>query len=358
MFSYRNAKHALPAQTGLHLGRRTAITQLAALALAPVADAFAANAKELVEIPLLMTPINSGVYNAYAVMQSRVEAFEARIRPIVYETGGFNYNVALMAKSRDKWANTMFGSATVLEWAARTGVKPFYEAPLEAVRDFRIIGGMGPTSNFWLTFNPNIKTPRDFAGKAVATGLLTQNEWGMYQRMLLDGWGITRKLKSFSPLNPGANVEAMLDGRVDVCTMVSFFAPGVAEISLPAPFKTLQSSKRPYYYVNIPPEMLEGYNKRTGSIFQIRNWPRNSYPNQPEPFSTFGDDMSVSVHKSFPSDLAYEFAKLWVRMAPTVAKYNSLGRIWTPDVIAGPAKRVPEQVHPGALKAFKELNLA
>lgn len=337
--------------------RRAALAELITLAFAPIADALAAATKQIIDVPLLMTPINSGVYNAFAVIQSRADQFNSGIRPIVYETGGFNYNVQLMAKSPDKWRTTMFGSATVLEWAARTGVKPFYKTPLAPVQDFRILGGMGPTSNFWLTWNRNIKSPRDFIGKSVATGLLTQNEWGMYQRMLLDAWGITRRLKSFSPLTPGANVQAMIDGRVDVCSMVSFFAPGVAGVSLPAPFKSLQASKRRFHYVNIPEEMLLEYNKKTGSVMQIHKWPANTYPDQPSAFTTFGDDPSVSVHKSFPSDLAYEFVKLWVKMAPTVAKYNSLGKLWTPEVIAGPAKRMPEQVHPGAFKALKELGL-
>lgn len=339
--------------------RRAILAASAATALAPVMRAFAAsNDRQETEVPLLMTPINSGVYNAYAVIQSRAEDHHGWLRPVVFETGGFNYNVSYMARSADKWGDTMFGSATVLEWAATTGVKPFYKQPHEVVADFRIIGGMGPTSNFWLTFDPSIKTPKDFVGKNVATGLLTQNEWGMYQRMLLDGWGITERLASFNPLNPGANIQALIDGRVDVATMVSFFAPDVNDISIAAPFKSLQAANRRFHYIHVPAEMIEEYNDSMGANFQIRQWEANRYPDQPEPFTTFGDDMSVSAHKSFPEELAYEFTKLWVEMAAVVAKYNSLGRIWTPEVLAGPARRTPEQMHPGAMRAFKELGLA
>jgi hypothetical protein len=67
--------------------------------------------------------------------------------------------------------------------------------------------------------------------------------------------------------------------------------------------------------------------------------------------------MTVSAHQSFPEDLVYEFAKLWVKMGPVVAKYNTLGKIWTPDGIAGPVRRNPAGAHPGALKAYKELGL-
>jgi hypothetical protein len=340
------------------VNRRTLLAGLAGATLAPVLAAFGAQTgRREVEIPLLMTPVNSGVYNAYAVIQSRAQDHHDWLRPVVFETGGFNYNVSYMARSADKWNNSMFGSATVLEWAAEAGVKPFYDEPQEVVSDFRIIGGMGPTSNFWLTFDPAIRTPHDFAGRSVATGLLTQNEWGMYQRMLLDGWGITDKLDSLNPLSPDANIQALIDGRVEVATMVSFFAPGVEEISIAAPFKSLQAANRPFHYVHVPSSMIEEYNRKNGANFQIRDWEANRYPDQPEPFTTFGDDMSVSVHKSFPEELAYEFTRLWVDMAPVVAKYNSLGRIWTPEVLAGPAQRTPERMHPGAMKAFRELGL-
>lgn len=337
--------------------RRSVLTGLAGATLGAMVAGHPALAREIRKFRLLMAPEQSGVYHAYAILQTRAEESHPWLRPINVETGGFNYNVAYMGKNREHWTDTMFGSATVLEWAAKTGLKPFYNEPMATAEDFRIVGGMGNTGNFWITFDPSIKTPNDFVGKSVATGLLTQNEWGMYPRMLLDGWGLTKKLKNLNPLGPDKNIDALLDGKVQAAMMVSFFAPDMKEIITAAPFNQVLASNRPFYYVNVPAEMIESYNKKTGASFAVRTFRPNALPKQPQSFSTFGNEMTVSAHKSFPEDLAYEFAKLWVKMGPIVARYNALGKIWTPEGIAGPVKANSGRAHPGALRAYKELGL-
>lgn len=336
--------------------RRSVVAGLASL-LGTIMSSDRALAQEIRKFRLLMTPEQSGVYHAYAILQARVEEHHSWLRPIVVETGGFNYNVNYVANNPGQWSGTMLGSATVLEWAAKTGLKPFYPQPLAAVSDLRVIGGMGSTGNFWITLDPTVKTPKDFEGKGVSVGLLTQNEWGMYPKMLLDGWGLTPKLKSFSALGPDKNIDALLDGKVHAAMMVTFFGPDMKEIITPAPFNQVIASNRPFYFVDIPPDMIRAYNKDTGAAFSIREFAANALTGQTRPFSTFGNEMTVSAHKSFPEDLVYEFAKLWVKMGPVVAKYNTLGKIWTPEGIAGPVRQNPEAAHPGALKAYKELGL-
>jgi ABC-type amino acid transport substrate-binding protein len=198
-----------------------------------------AGAREEVKVDIMISPEGSGPYNAYAVMQTRAKEHHEWLRPIAVETPGFNYNVAFMAKNSDKWKTTVFGSGTVVEWAAKTGLKPFYKAPATEVDNFRIIGVMGIAGNMWVTFDPNIKSPNDFSGKNVATGLLTQNEWGMHQRMLLDGWNLTKKLNSLNPLGPGQNIDALIDGRADVGTLFAPSTLGMGVTITPGPFKKL-----------------------------------------------------------------------------------------------------------------------
>lgn len=314
-------------------------------------------AQELRKVRILMTPEQSGVYHAYAILQARAEENHPWLRPIAVETGGFNYNVNYIAKNPAQWTGSMLGSANVLEWAAQKGIAPFYPEPLPAVGDLRVIGGMGGTGNFWVTLDPSIRTPNDFAGKSVSTGLLSQNEWGMYPKMLLDAWGITPKLKSFSALGPDKNIDALLDGKVQAAMMVSFFRPDMSEISLAAPFNQLLASNRPFYFVNVPPDMIRSYNRKTGAAFAVREFKPNAIAKQPNAFTTFGNEMTVSAHKTFPEDLAYEFAKLWVKMGPVVAKYNTLGKLWTPEGIVSVVKADPAKAHPGALRAYRELGL-
>ena len=337
--------------------RRTALLGLSALLTQAVFHADRALAQEIRKFRILMTPEQSGVYHAYAILQTRASEHHSWLRPVTVETGGFNYNVSYIAKTPAQWPDAMLGSAQVLEWAAKTGLQPFYPEPLKAVSDLRVIGGMGGTGNFWMTFDPSIKTPKDFAGKNISTGLLSQNEWGMYPRMLLDGWGITKQLRSFNALGPDKNVDALLDGKVQAAMMVTFMAPDMKEIITPAPFNQLLASNREFYYVDVPPDMIRSYNAKTGASFAVREFRENALPKQARKFTAFGNEMTVSAHKSFPADLAYEFAKLWVKMGPVVARYNTLGKLGTPDGISAPVRQDPAQAHPGALKAYKELGL-
>ena len=324
---------------------------VAALAAAPAA------AQEQ-KISILVSPAGSGPYNAFAVLQTRAAEHHKTLRPIAVEGPGFNYNVKYLAENPNLWKNTVIGSASVLEWAATTGLKPYYPQPLAVAKDYRIVGVMGLTGIAFVATDPKIQKLEDFAGKRIAAGLITQNEWGMYPRMMLEGTGMLKKVRSFNMLGTDPNVEALLDGRADVSTIVMFSSDGIKHTIQPSPFKLLEASNRPFHYVNVPAATIEGYNKKTGASFHVRSYPPNTLPNQPQTLTTFGNYLLLSAHKSFPDDQAYELAKLWVKMGPVVAKYNAMGKIWTPESISAAARSNPGSVHPGAMRAYRELGLA
>jgi uncharacterized protein len=316
-----------------------------------------ASAKDEKKISILTSPTGSGPYQAWAVLQTRARENHPWLRPIAVETPGFNYNVKFFAEKPSLWQNTLIGSGSVLEWAAKTGLKPFYPEPLKAASDFRIIGVMALTGITFVTTEPAVQKIADFEGKRIAIGLLTQNEWGMYPRMLFDGLGLTKKLRALNPLGTDPNVEALLDGRADVATLVAFSNEDLKHTITPSPFKLLEASKRSWHYVNVPKALVEEYNKKTGAPFQARVYGSNLLPNQHGDVATFGDFLLLSGHKTFPDDLAYEFVKLWIKMGPIAAKYNAMGKIWDPHSIAAAARDTPNLIHPGAMRAYRELGL-
>lgn len=309
------------------------------------------------KISILISPAGSGPYEAFAVMQTRAKENHPWLRPIAVETPGFNYNVKYFAENPNLWQNTVIGSGSVLEWAAKTGLKPYYPDPLKAAEDYRIIGVMGLTGIVFVATDPKIVKFDDFSGKRIATGLITQNEWGMYPRMMLEGTGMSKKLKALNMLGTDPNVEALLDGRADVSTIVMFSSDGFKHTIQPSPFKLLEASKRPFQYISVPQATIEEYNKKTGAGFHIRKYPPNTFPNQPNEVTTFGNYLLMTAHKSLPDDLAYEVTKLWIKMGPVVAQYNAMGKIWDAGSIATAARLTPTAVHPGAMRAYKELGL-
>ena len=327
------------------------------VAVAALLTATPARAQEERKLSILISPAGSGPYEAFAVMQTRARESHPWLRPIAVETPGFNYNVKYFAETPSLWQNTVIGSGSVLEWAAKTGLKPYYPDPLKPVEDFRIIGVMGVTGIVFVATDPKIVKFDDFAGKRVATGLITQNEWGMYPRMILEGTGMSKKLKALNMLGTDPNVEAMLDGRADVATIAMFSNDSFKSTIQPSPFKLLEASKRPFQYISVPQATIEEYNKKTGAGFHIRKYPPNTFPNQPNEIVTFGNYLLMTAHKSLPDDLAYELTKLWVKMGPVVAQYNAMGRIWDANSIATAARLTPNAVHPGAMRAYRELGL-
>jgi len=332
---------------------------LASAVLFGVAASLApAHAQQERKISVLTSPAGSGPYNAWAVLQTRVAEHHSWLRPTAVETPGFNYNVKFLAQNPQLWQNTVIGSGSVLEWAANTGLKPYYPEPLAAAKDFRIIGVMAVSGITFVTTDPAIKRYDDFTGKRVAAGLISQNEWGMYPRMILEGTGMLKNLKALNLLGTDPNVEALLDGRADIATIVMFSSDGLKTTIQPSPFKLLEASNRPFRYINVPEDLIQGYNKKTGANFHVRTYPPNTLPQQPETLTTFGNYLLLTAHKSFPEDLAYELAKLWVKMGPVVAQYDVFGKIWTPESISAAARRTPDAMHPGAMRAFKELGLA
>lgn len=337
---------------------RTKLTATAiAAGVALLCNPATSTAQEEKKITVLASPAGSGPYQAWAVVQTRSPDNHPWLRPIAVETPGFTYNVTYLAKNPDLWKTTVIGSGSVLEWAAKSGIAPFYKEKLLPVEDFRIIGVMGVSGILFVTTDPNIKSIADFPGKRIATGLLTQNEWGMYPRMMLDGLGLVSKLKAINPLGTDPNVEALLDGRSDIATVVAFASEDQKITITPSPFKLLEASKRDWHYISIPPKAIEDYNAKTGAQFHVRRYPPNTLPNQPEEVTTYGNYLVVSAHKSMPDDLAYEFTKLWIKMGPIVANYNAMGKIWTDQSISAAARLTPDAIHPGAMRAYKELGL-
>lgn len=327
-----------------------------AVAFAVPVSLFATTAMST-DIDVLMSPAGSGPYLAFATMQNYAADFTDMISPKAVETPGFAYNVRYLASQPELWENTLIGSGMVVEWAAKEGVAPFFPEAIDVVADFRIIGALSNTTNLFVTLNEQIRSLDDFDRKRVAVGLLTQNEWGMHQRMLLDAWGISPKLRSFDALGPDQNINALLDGRADIGTLVAHSNFDFSYTLEAGPFKTLESSGRPFHYINIEPEMITTYMAETSAPFKIQTVPAGTFSGQTEEVTSFGNVALISAHKSFPEDLAYEFTKLWLEAGPVIGQYSAIAKIWEPETISEVARTHPELIHPGAMRAYEEAGL-
>nr|WP_301289497.1 TAXI family TRAP transporter solute-binding subunit [Natronocella acetinitrilica] len=308
-------------------------------------------------VEILVSPSGSGPYLAWATFQNYAGDYTDEFSFVAVETPGFVYNVRFVAESPELWTNTVFGSGQVAEWAAAEGLAPFFPSALPAASDFRVLGVMSQTSNFFVTLDSAIASPDNFSGKRVGTGLMTQNEWGMHHRILLDHWGLTPRLASFNALGANENIDAMLDGRSDVGALVVHSAKDFRANLEPQPFRALESSGRSWHYVNVPEEKITDFIEETGAPFLLRRIPEGTFTNQPEELTTFGNFMTLSAHKDFPEDRAYELVRIWMEIGEQIGEYSAIARIWDPESISELARVSPEMIHPGAMRAFREAGL-
>jgi len=328
-------------------------TWLTTVVLSAALAAAGSAAADTTTLRLKASPSGSGPYNAFATIQTHMPEFSDTLRLSVEETPGFNFNVKYMATHPEEFETTIFGTGSVLNWAASTGAEPFYPQALPVMEDFRAVLVLGLTFNVWVTMDDAIQTPEDFAGKRVGIGLLTQNEWGMHQRMLLDTWGMTDGLASLDTLGPGQNIDALLDGRTNVGTLFGLTSADGAITVVTGPHRKLEASNRDWHYVQVPAELTG----QSAAPFRVVNYPPDTLPNQPEPLTTFGDLLMLSAHKSMPEDVVEEFVRVFVEHGDQIKQYHGFLKPLTNETMSYLADENPDFFHPGSIKAFKKLGL-
>lgn len=319
--------------------------------------AISAAAADEQRVEILVSPSGSGPYLAWATFQNYAPDIVEGIRVVAVETPGFVYNVRFMAESPELWENTIFGSGQIVEWAASNGVAPFFPQALTAVDDFLVLGVMSQTSNLFVTLDTSIRSLDDFKGKRVATGLLTQNEWGMHHRLMLDHLQLTPQLASFTALGPGENINALLDRRADIGALVLHSSKDFQANLEAQPFRSIESAGRHWHLIDIPAETIETFIEQTGAPMLVRDIPPGTINGHPEGVTTFGNFMTLAAHRDFPEESAYQVVRAWLEIGESIGTYSAIASIWDRESISELARVNPEQVHPGAMRAFREYGL-
>jgi TRAP-type uncharacterized transport system substrate-binding protein len=309
-----------------------------------------------VKVPFLACPSGCGVTSAFAIAQERAHQWHPWLRPVAVDTGGYAYNLKYMARSPNLWKTHVFGAGSLILAAADIPLKPYFDEKIPK-EDFKIIAVTAKSANIFITLDPSIKTPNDFKNRRVALGTLSQNEYGMHGTMVVEGLGLRNELKTLDHLGTLPAMDALLNGRSDVGNVWLGFDNEAKTLSMDPSLQQVLASGRKFYYINVPPDMVDKVNKKFGVNFITWHFKPNTLPSQPEPLDTYGNIHLLVVHKTFPEDLAYEVTKFLVQNSPKLAEYHALPKIWTPETLSYEARQRPEAFHPGALRAYKELGV-
>ena len=83
--------------------------------------------------------------------------------------------------------------------------------------------------------------------------------------------------------------------------------------------------------------------------------PANTVKGMDKPTWVFTDTSTFCVHDAFPEDLAYQVTKAIIDHVDEFAQYHALGKLMNrKDLVFGIK---PANMHPGALRAYKEAGI-
>jgi uncharacterized protein len=316
---------------------------------------------KLTVVPSLQCPMGCGVV-VYNVQLSNMMARNgASVSLAPQETPGFMYNIRYMDENYSGRAkHTTFGTEDmVLQLGVHGGeglVKDSLPNPVK--HDFKFLWEVAATANgrFYVTFDPKIKTVADMKGKKVDLGLLTQSDWGLSGRLVLDTYGVTKKNTSINFVTPAVMTDQLINGTADVVTSVVLGDPGSDKwnsggllLKIGAAAK---ASGRKLHYISVDQSAIDKINKKYGTTLFTKTLKPGTLPGQEEPVTIGLNRVYMAVTKDFSQDTAYELVKEMIRNGPALKKEGGLWGFWSKEGMVAGLNAC--NTNPGAIKAYKE----
>jgi TRAP transporter TAXI family solute receptor len=216
----------------------------------------------------------------------------------------------------------------------------------------RWIANFSSQTNTMVTYDQNIKTIKDLAGKRVHVGRKgATNTFDMVA--LLKEWGVLDKVKLVHG-GYGGGKSKLMDGLVDATyTLVDHVYP--LNFSKGA-FITEMETKKPLHYLDLGKEIIEKMRKKgSTSMVPVRLPPKTLDPKtQPNEIWLMDDLSFLAADEKMDNKVVYEVTKIIWETAGKWGTWHPQGAHMTKEFI--PAMFVLDRklVHAGALKFYDD----
>ena len=306
--------------------------------------------KQQQTVNLISAPFGTGSY----VLGSALEDISVKHHPWLRishsESPGLVFNIKKLDKDANSRKNTIVASTIGVIWLAESGLQPFdraYKSP-KLIANYNLI-------SVWLaTLQADLQNPADFAGKKIAMGRAPQITWAIQPEMIIrHGWRMADKVK-IEYVGTGPSVPALIDGLADAIVIGGYLNPKTFEFSLSPQTTELIASGRTIHHISWGSEAIRK-TKATGMPITEITLPPKTVKGQENPLASFTDSVAWCADVDFPEDLAYEITKLIIQRVADFAGYHNLGKLMSPESL--PFGWEPAQIHPGALKAYREAGI-
>ncbi|HRP97135.1 MAG TPA: TAXI family TRAP transporter solute-binding subunit [Rhodocyclaceae bacterium] len=296
----------------------------------------------------ISAPFGTGSYVLGGALEQIVNRNHPQIRISHSESPGFVFNHNQLERDPSLRKTMIVGSGRGVNAAAAAGMTPF-EKPTLTVK---ALANYNLGTYFLATLDPNIQGITDLAGKSVALGRRTQINWAVQPEALLRvGAGLDAKVQY---LGTKEAVDALLDGQVDAAIVGGYLDPITNKMQLAPQTQEFVASGRDIRFL---PWTVEAIDKVVASGMPMIpvTLPAEALPGRTEPLQSFADTVSWTVHEDFPVEAAYEITKLIIEHVDSFRDYHSLGTLMSRKAL--PFGWEPEELHPGALRAYREAGI-
>ncbi|MCG8559058.1 MAG: ABC transporter substrate-binding protein [Hyphomicrobiales bacterium] len=326
---------------------------MAAVAAAIVVSAAPAEARDEVRVPTLTAPFGAGITEQAVIFERLIAKRHPWVRLVAQESPGFVYNVKEMANNKKRYKTTTFWSSTGALWAADTAQKGFFPKRIP-VDNFRWIVTRSSNCIWFTTFDPDIKSIKDFSGKRVGLGRRSQTHWALFTTKAIEvGMGVTDARLQY--LGNHAGTDALLDGKVDVAVGLATITKDQKVVFPSGPVRKLAATGKTFFHIPIPNDATEKVNKDLNAPFVAHRMAANTLPNQPETLDCIGDFAFMASHRDFPDEIAYELTKVYLEIDDAAGKYLGGGKLYRRASMCIVPKGI--QAHPASLKACKDFGI-
>lgn len=302
-------------------------------------------------ITMLTLPVGTVGYSLGLAAENIAKKHHPWLRIKAVATPGIAASTDMVINDKKRWSNTLSGIGIYEMYCMEHGLPPMKK--LQSV-DMRMASIYTQAAHWLVTFNPNIKTVNDLAGKKIGIGGRAQTLYGAQPTMFLEYMGMAKKIDiQYSGF--GGAKTALLDGLVDAALVNASVGPPTP----PAPGSTLVeilASGKPVYHISWgTPERVVEWNKKK---FNGRMLCPSITIKAAEIKGMTQDVVALTGfygwggHKDLQDDLAYEFVKTHIKHAEKFKLYHAHGKFYAPQFFVPP---LPEKwIFPGAVRAYKE----
>lgn len=293
---------------------------------------------------------------AYTIGNAMQEIFADNPKVHIISAEGAGATAATVNLVNNPAWKTSIGCTTTLDYAyAKLGIEPFFKEPLNISGDVKVLFNYLYAAVGFITIDPKLTKVADLDGATVAAGRRGQANWGGIPAMMVEK-GLPDINVNFEFLGPDPSHEAVSDGRLNsTATQVPVFPDGSKAFE-PGVLSKLIASGRDLHTLSFSEDQFAKA-REAGVPFQSITLAPGVLPvkSDGDVNWVFSPGM-ITVNKDFPEEAAYEIVKTMIAHASELPDYQALLEvISTPERLLG--KTTSEELHPGALRAFKEAGL-